>query len=146
MDLDINGMVHQDNLFQTKMGTNHFKVTHWSHSIITTKYIKIIYSFSSTPSTHQKIAHHKSDDTSSTPSYDQCYPHRSSTPSLSHPTNPRKATLKCNGEENTYVIIHWIYCVWTRPGLIHLERTSACSDHQLRSFAGCWPSLLPAVF
>ena len=29
MDQDINGMVSQPNLLQTKMGTNHFKVTHW---------------------------------------------------------------------------------------------------------------------
>lgn len=28
MDLDINGMVSQTNLLQTKMGTNHFTVTH----------------------------------------------------------------------------------------------------------------------
>jgi len=28
MDLDINGMISQPNLLQTKMGTNHFKVTH----------------------------------------------------------------------------------------------------------------------
>lgn len=28
MDLDINGMISQPNLFHTKMGTNHFKVTH----------------------------------------------------------------------------------------------------------------------
>ena len=28
MDIDINGMVSQSNLLQTKMGTNHFKVTH----------------------------------------------------------------------------------------------------------------------
>ena len=28
MDLDINGMVSQPNLLQTKMGSNHFKVTH----------------------------------------------------------------------------------------------------------------------
>jgi Ca2+-binding EF-hand superfamily protein len=28
MDIDINGMVTQPNLLQTKMGTNHFTVTH----------------------------------------------------------------------------------------------------------------------
>lgn len=28
MDIDINGMITQANLLQTKMGTNHFKVTH----------------------------------------------------------------------------------------------------------------------
>lgn len=28
MDLDINGMISKPNLLQTKMGTNHFKVTH----------------------------------------------------------------------------------------------------------------------
>jgi hypothetical protein len=28
MDLDINGMISQPNLLQTRMGTNHFKVTH----------------------------------------------------------------------------------------------------------------------
>ena len=26
MDIDINGMIKQTNLFQTKMGTNHFSV------------------------------------------------------------------------------------------------------------------------
>lgn len=30
MDIDINGMMTQPNLLSTKMGTNHFKVTHWS--------------------------------------------------------------------------------------------------------------------
>jgi hypothetical protein len=28
MEIDINGMISKPNLFQTKMGTNHFTVTH----------------------------------------------------------------------------------------------------------------------
>ena len=30
MEIDINGMVSQINLLATKMGTNHFTVTHWN--------------------------------------------------------------------------------------------------------------------
>ena len=30
MDIDINGMIKQNNLLLSDMGTRHFKVTHWS--------------------------------------------------------------------------------------------------------------------